>query len=100
MKIEFTIPDEQPIYVEITRNWFTGSFECRANGQTYEIRSPLSLGTHFSIATKHEYIVEIGESPKHLVEIEHTRPRFFGGIRPQRYVVKVDGEVVADQTGL
>jgi hypothetical protein len=35
-----------------------------------------------------------------MIEIEHSRPRFFGGIRPQRYIVKVDGKVVADETGL
>ena len=96
MKINFTIPDPEPINVEITRNWFTGSFNCSANGRTYEIKSPLSLGTHFSVSTKHDYTVEVGG---HLIEIEHSRPRFFGGVRPQRYVVKVDGEVVADETG-
>ena len=96
MKINFTIPDPEPIDVEVTRDWFTGSFKCTANGRTYQIKSPLSLGTHFAISTKHDYTVEVGE---HLVEIEHSRPRFLGGVRPQRYVVKVDGKVVADETG-
>lgn len=97
MNIRFTIPDPQPIDVSIDRNWFTGSFTCTANGRRYEIKSALSLGTHFAISTTHNYIVEIGE---HLIEIEHSRPRFFGGLRPQRYIVKVDGEIVADETGL
>ena len=96
MKIKFTIPDDHPIDVIIERNWFTGSFTCKAKGRTYEIKDPLSLGTHFSVATTHNYTVRIGE---HLVEIEHSRPRFFGGVRPQRYIVKVDGTEVADQTG-
>ena len=96
MKINFTIPDVEPIDVEITRNWLTGSFKFIANGVAYEMRSPLSLGTHFSISTKHEYLVDLGG---HLVEIEHSRPRFLGGLRPQRYIVKVDGKVVADKTG-
>jgi hypothetical protein len=96
MQINFTIRDPQPIDVVIERNWFTGSFTCAANGRSYEIKSPLALGTHFAIDTKHNYTVQIGE---HVVEIEHSRPRFFGGLRPQRYIVKLDGELVADQSG-
>jgi hypothetical protein len=96
MRIEFTIPDAQPIDVVIDRNWFTGSFTCKANGKTHEIKDPLALGTHFSVATTHNYTVNIGD---HLIEIEHSRPRFFGGVRPQRYIVKVDEKLVHDQTG-
>ena len=99
MNIRFTIADPQPIDVEITRDWFTGSFKCIANGTPYEIKSPLSLGTHFAVSTTNEYTVEIGDVIKHVIEIEHSRPRFFGGVRPQRYVVKVDGKLVADETG-
>ena len=96
MKINFTIPDPSPIEVAIKRNWFTGSFTCVANGTEYEIKSPYNLGTHFAISTKHDYVIHIGD---HVIEIEHSRPRFFGGLRPQRYVVKVDGKLIADRTG-
>ena len=96
MQIKFSIPNPEPIDVVIERNWFTGSFTCTANGRSFEIKSPLALGTHFAVETTHNYTVQIGE---HVVEIEHSRPRFFGGLRPQRYVVKLDGELVADQTG-
>jgi len=99
MKIQFTIPDPQPIDVFIERNWFTGSFTCTANGRSYEIKSPLALGTHFAVSTTQNYSVEVGDATKHIIEIEHSRPRFFGGLRPQRYVVKVDGNLVADETG-
>jgi hypothetical protein len=99
MKINFTIDDFEPVEVELNRDWFTGSFKCTANGREYEIKSPLSIGTHFSLATTHNYEVAVGDPPKHLIEIEHSRPRFFGGLRPQRYVVKVNGEAVVDQTG-
>jgi len=96
MKINFTIQDPTPIEVEIKRDWFTGSFKCIANGREYEIKSPYDIGTHFAISTTQNYTVEVGE---HIIEIDHSRPRFFGGLRPQRYIVKVDGELVADQTG-
>ncbi len=96
MKITFTIPDVHPIDVVIERNWFTGSFTWTANGKTKEIKNPLAIGTHFDTQTKHDYTFTIGE---HFVEIEHSRPRFFGGLRPQRYIVKVNGNVVADQKG-
>ena len=99
MKIQFTIPGPEPINVEINRDWFTGSFKCIANGKQYQIKSPLAIGTHFAISTTHNYSVEIGDNPKHFIEIEHSRPRFFGGLRPQRYIVKVDGNLVVDQTG-
>ena len=96
MRITFTIPAVHPFDVVIERNWFTGSFTWKANGRTHKIKSPLAIGTHFDVDTKHDYAFAIGE---HFVEIEHTRPRFFGGFRPQRYIVKVDGNVVADRTG-
>ena len=99
MKITFTIEDRQPIDVELSRDWFTGSFKCIANGKEQEIKNPFDLGTHFSFATTHNYQVAVGDPPRHLIEIEHSRPRFFGGLRPQRYVVKVDGTTVVDKTG-
>ncbi len=99
MKINFTIDDQEPIHVELTRDWFTGSFKCTANGKPIEIKSPFDIGTHFSLKTAHNYQVAVGDPPKHLIEIEHSRPRFFGGLRPQRYVVKVDGELVCDESG-
>ena len=99
MRINFTIPDPSPINVEIKRDWFTGSFKCIANGKEYEIKSPYDLGTHFAISTTNNYTVEVGDETKHRIEIEHSRPRFFGGLRPQRYIVKVDGELAEDQTG-
>jgi hypothetical protein len=99
MKIQFTIRDPEPLNVEICRNSFTGSFTCTANGKQYELKSPLALGTHFAIDTTHNYTVEIDEGAKHLIEIEHSRPRFFGGLLPNRYIVKVDGNLIADETG-
>ena len=53
MKINFAIPDQPPINVEIKRDWFTGSFKCTANGKEYEIKSPYALGTHFAVSTTH-----------------------------------------------
>src|SRR5690349_3570162 len=99
MQIRFTIPDSPPIEVVLDRNWFTGSFTCTANGKQHEVKSPLELGTHFAISTTHNYSLEVGDATKHLIEIEHSRPRFLGGLRPQRYIVKVDGKLVADETG-
>ena len=99
MNIKFTIPDPQPIEIEIDRNWFTGNFTCTANGEKRNIKNPGDLGTHFSFSTSNTYTLEVGYTTKHVIEIEHTRPRWFGGLRPNRYVVKVDGNVVADETG-
>lgn len=99
MKIQFTIPDPEPINIEIYRNSFTGSFTCTANRKQHELKSPLAVGTHFAVDAKHDYTVEINEGTKHLIEIEHSRPRFFGGLLPNRYIVKLDGNLVADETG-
>lgn len=99
MTIDFTIPDSPPIYVRIKRDAFNGRFTCVANGNEYEIRSPLDLGTHFTFALTHNYTVELAGSSPHLIEIEHSRPRWLAGFRPQRYVIKVDGVLVADKTG-
>lgn len=99
MNIKFTIPGPESINVEIVRDSFTGRFQCFANGRAYELKSPLALGTHFNFRTVHNYRVEVPEAGKHVIEIEHRRPRFFGGLRPQRYIVKVDGNLAADETG-
>jgi hypothetical protein len=99
MKITFRIDGPPPLEVELERDPFFGTFTCRVNGKKEEIRSPLELGTHFSLATSHHFEIGVGEPPQHLIEIEHSRPRWFGGLRPQRYIVKVDGEQVADRTG-
>ena len=99
MKINFTIPGDPPIDVSMNRDPFLGKFTCTANGKDYEIRSLYDLGTHFTLATTHNYSLEVGVGNKHLIEIEHSRPRFLAGFRPQRYVVKVDGVLVADRTG-
>ena len=99
MKINFTIPDDPPIDVSIIRDPFFGKFTCKANGETYEIRGLYDLRTHFTFATTHNYRLEVGDDRRHLIEIEHSRPRFVAGFRPQRYIVKVDGVFVADKTG-
>ena len=95
MNIKFSLPDGTD--VEIIRDAFTGSFKCLLDGKEFQIKSPFHIGTHFAIGTTHNCTVEVGDKTTHLIEIEHSRPRFFGGLRLQRYVVA--GNIVADRTG-
>lgn len=97
MKMQFTIEEAGPIHVLIERNWFTGRFTCTANGKIHTIKNPMDPGTHFNFTLKRTYAVDVSE--QHRIVIEHTRPLFFAGFRPQQYAVTVNGEVVAEYRG-
>ncbi len=99
MKIEFTIDRPEHIDVVIERNWFTGKMTCVANGEDFLIKSPFNPATHFSLKLKKTYTVEVGYIHKRLITIEHTRPLLMGGLRPQEFIVSVDGTVAAQYKG-
>ncbi|MDQ1394472.1 MAG: hypothetical protein QOF30_3449 [Acidimicrobiaceae bacterium] len=78
------------------RNDWTGKAEVRVGDQVRPLQSPRKLSTHFSFSTRTVWREVFGE---HMIEIEKERPRAFGGFRANSFVVRVDGQNVADATG-
>jgi hypothetical protein len=65
-------------------------------GQKTALGSLSQLETHYSLATTKVWTVSHGG---HTVEIDKVRPRWFGGLRPNSYTLKVDGAEVATSPG-
>lgn len=99
MKIAFTIGTTETIEVVIKRNCFTGRFTCTANGQVHILKTFWNPSAHFSTRLTNVYTVEVGTREKQLITIEHKRPLFVAGFRPQEYKVTVDGKVVSEYRG-
>jgi|GEM_PF-147300 len=99
MKLQHTLGDKEKTEIVIERNWFTGSFIYRENGEENRIKSPWRLSTHFNWKLSREYDFEIGEEEKHSIKIIHSRPRWFGGICPQTVELSVNGDLLETYTG-
>ncbi len=99
MRIEFTIDNPERIDVVIERNWFSGKMTCVANGKIFKIKSALNPATHINFKLTKIYNVEVGNIHKRTITIEHTRPLMMAGLRPQKYVVTVDGHPAAEYQG-
>jgi hypothetical protein len=93
MRIDFKADMTDAVF---TRDPWTGRAELRVEGQTIELASPTQPGTHFTTSTREEWQAQIGS---HDVTIVKTRPRFFGGLRRNSYIVSVEGRVVANAHG-
>lgn len=93
MQLDLTIGESEKINLLIERNWFTGRFSLTVNDEKHTLKSPYSFTTHFNANKKSEYSFEVGEREKHIVVIQHIRPRFFVGFRKQEFNVIVDREL-------
>ena len=78
------------------RNDWTGEAEVRVGDQVRTLQSPRDFATHFSFSTRTVWREAFGE---HTVEVQKVRPRVFGGLRANSFVVRVDGRGVAEATG-
>ena len=67
------------------RNDWTGEAEVRVGDQVRTLQSPRDFATHFSFSTR--------------TVVQKVRPRVFGGLRANSFVVRVDGRGVAEATG-
>ena len=93
MQLTFSIDGKKAV---LKRSSMTGRISLDINGVTTTIQSPWNPATHISFQlTKSWTIDALG----HHVFIEKTRPLLFSGLRPHTYRIKVDGELVAEQTG-
>ena len=93
MELRFEIGGVPAVFL---RNDWTGRAEVRVGNEVRELQSPWRLSTHFSFAKRTVWREQAGE---HTVEVEKVRPRVFGGLRANSFVVRVDGQSVAEATG-
>jgi len=93
MQLTFNIDGTQAV---LNRNWFTGRFSLVIDGKTNTIQNPWNPATQISVQLTQGWTID---ALGHRVFIEKTRPLLLAGFRPQTYRVKVDGELVAEQTG-
>lgn len=78
------------------RDDWTGKAELRMTNDVRELQSPGRLSTHVSVSTRTVWSEVVGS---HTVEVEKVRPRLFGGLRPNLFIVRVDGQRVAEASG-
>jgi len=79
-----------------SRDDWTGKTELRVGNEVRELQSPRRLSTHFDFSTRTVWSELVGE---HTIEVEKVRPRLFGGLRANSFVVRVDGQRVAEASG-
>jgi hypothetical protein len=93
MKIEFNVGD---VPVVFERGWFWGAAKLLTPTDCIQLQNPLNPATHFSLRLVHAWEQDIAGKR---VRVEKTRPLWFAGFRPQRYVVFVDEQQVAGGEG-
>jgi len=93
MQLTFSIDGKPAV---LNRHWFSGRLALDIGGKTTTIQSPWNPLNWFSTQLTQAWTIEALD---HRVFIEKTRPFFLPALRPQTYRVKVDGELVAEQTG-
>ena len=93
MQIDFQIAGRD---VQYFRDPMVGTAEIRTPDGSIQIDSPLGLSTHFSLQLKKEKSVMLYG---HAITVEKVRPLWFGGLRPARYRVFVDGVLQAEASG-
>ena len=93
MELRFEVSGVPAVFL---RNDWTGKAEVRVGDQIRPLQSPRDFSTHFSFSTRRVWREVFGE---HTVEVEKVRPRAFGGLRANSFVVRVDGRSVAQATG-
>jgi len=93
MVIEFELEGRKLSY---SRDPFLGQSEIRTPDGNFEIDSLAKFGTHFNLNTTSVNTIEVYG---HEVTVEKVRPQWFGGLRPAKYRILVDGELTAERSG-
>lgn len=94
MQFSFMVGVTEPHQVDFSFDQFIGNLEIKVDGQT-AIKDFRSV----SLKLTKRYELTIGINEKHRVAIEKKRKLFLAGMRPQRYRVFVDGQLVQTYEG-
>jgi hypothetical protein len=94
MQFSFTVGMNEQHRVDFSFDQFIGNLEIKVDGQTAIKDFRLAS---LKLTKRYEFIVGVNE--KHQVSIEKTRKLFLAGLRPQRYRVFIDGQLVQTYHG-
>jgi len=94
MQFSFRVGNQEQHQVDFSFDQFVGNLEIRVDGQVAvkDFRM-FSLG----LTKRYEFIV--GTEEPHTVAIEKKRKLFLAGLRPQRYRVFIDRQLVQTYEG-
>lgn len=93
MELAFAVGGERALFA---RNDMTGRATLQVGEDVRLLASPWRPSTHVEFKTRHVWTERFGE---HTVEVEKRRPRMWGGLRANTFLVRVDGLEVAQGTG-
>jgi hypothetical protein len=94
MQFSFTVGNHEQHRVDFSFDQFIGNLEIKVDGQ------PAVKDFRFaSLKLTKRYDFVVGFNEKHQVAIEKKRKLFLAGLRPQRYRVFIDGQLVQTYEG-
>ena len=94
MQFSFTVGINEQHRVDFSFDQFIGNLEIKVDGQTAVKDFRFAS---LNLTKRYDFVVGINE--KHQISIEKTRKLFLAGLRPQRYRVFVDGQLVQTYEG-
>jgi len=99
MRFAFKLGDIETARVEFYRNPWVGTMRITADGRHVVFVDPTRLTTHFDFKWVKRYTFVVGQGERHEVTIEHERPVWMGGLKPNTYRVFVDGQMTEMHQG-
>jgi len=94
MNFSFIVGQQEQHRVDFSFDQVIGNLEIKVDGETAAKDFRLAS---LKLTKRYEFIVGVNE--KHHVAIEKTRKLFLAGLRPQRYRVFIDGQLVQTYHG-
>ncbi len=94
MQFSFTVGLNEQHRVDFSFDHVIGNLEIKVDGQTAVKDFRLA-----SLKLTKRYELTVGVNEKHHVAIEKTRKLLLAGLRPQRYRVFIDGQLVQTYEG-
>lgn len=99
MKFELEVGSTEKHQITFDRSWFTGAMSIKVDGHEVASRSSLNPATHVFFELVERFPFSVGQGDRHDVLIEHERPVLIAGLRPHKYRVFVDGQLVQERRG-
>lgn len=100
MRFEFSVGQPpNDTMVEFIRNPWIGTVTARVNGQLIRLRSALHPSTWYSVDRIRRYEIPDADPGGRAIVVEHERPRWWAGLRPNTYRVFVGEDQIAVHRG-
>lgn len=94
MQFSFRVGTQEPHQVDFSFDQFIGNLEIRVDGEIV-----VKDFRMFSLSLTKRYQFTVGKQERHDIIIEHKRKLFLAGVRPQKYRIFIDGQLVQTYEG-